>query len=154
MAEKKAARPRKAAPKASTEVNGAPDQWTALRAEFAYWLIDGTRQHYRGEQRDWAQSHGVTEETLSRWRTHPEVLGITSTWKERLSGDFGRGSARLMSIVLYGRPLEAVAAYGQLAKTMGANAPDKHEISGRMTLADFLAKGGYSQDEEQRARVN
>ena len=147
MAEKKGARPKGRTP--ATESNFTADQWTALRAEYADWLLDPERV---GTQQEWALAHKVSEFTVARWKHHPEVLGLLAGWRARKATDFALAAANMLRLALGDGP-QAVAAFRAVAEVMGENAPQKIDVTGRMTLADFLAKGGFTQDDTaERAR--
>lgn len=141
----KGARPKGRTPKRipATEGNLTVDQWTALRAEYADWLLDPERV---GTQQEWALAHKVSEFTVARWKHHPEVQGLLAGWRARKGGEFALAAANMLRLALGDGP-QAVAAFKAIAEVMGENAPQKIDVTGRMTLADFLAKGGFTQDE-------
>lgn len=137
-------------PKKATPALKDAKSHDALRIEYAEWLIDPDRT---GTQEQWAEAHGVHFVTVSRWKKHPEVVGVLAAFRERLAGEFALAATNMLRLAKGDGP-QAVPAFRAIAEVMGMNAPQKLDVTGRMTLADFLAKGGYSQDEEQRARVN
>jgi RNA processing factor Prp31 len=51
----------------------------ALRMEFAEW----TMNPFGGTQRDWAEAHGLSEATLSRWKAEPDFVDLIKDWRQR-----------------------------------------------------------------------
>jgi hypothetical protein len=119
---------------ASTGVNGV-DEYSALRVAFATWLLDLDRTP--ATQKEWAEQHGIAEETASRWRQHPEVVAIVSTWRERLRAELGRVMTNMVRIASTGDGMPSVQAAKLLADLYGELSPTR--IQHEVTLAAYLA---------------
>lgn len=117
------------------------DEYTATRAEYARWLMDPEK---RGTQQQWAADHKVSEFTVSRWRHHPEVLGLLAAWRTNLTPEFAKIVANMIRLAMGTGP-QAVAAAKLCADVMGMNAPTKLDVSGKMTMADFLSKATFAE---------
>ena len=122
--------------------------YAALRLEFAKWKMLGD-----GSQRAWAEAHGVAEQTVSEWNDHPEVKGYLSSWREHLGAEVAMVARNMLRLALGGGP-QAVGAANWVAKVFGLEAPQKLDITGRMTMADFLAKATFVEQPEPDARLS
>lgn len=112
-----------------------PDEWTALRAEFALYLI--RPEKVPALQREWAEAHGIAEETASRWRQHPEVLAIVNDWRERLRAELGRVMANMVRLASTGDGMPAVQAARLLLETYGEMSPTR--VDHTVTLASYVS---------------
>lgn len=157
MAPTRAKRPAKGhdpALKQAKSKSGQAKDTLALKVEYVDWLFDP--DPLKGSQAEWADAHGVHPVTVSKWRNGDEVvLGLIAEQEVSINRRWALILRRQEQIALTGRPSDATAAATFLAKAMGKFKAEKHEISGRMSLADFLAAGGYTQEVAQpRARIN
>lgn len=126
---------------------------TAHKTAFVQWLV--SEQKEPATQRELALVLGVDGATLSDWKRDSYVVGLLQQFEARFVAEKARAQANLLRLATQTRnPMAAIAAYDKLARTFGWYATEKHEISGRMTLGDFLAQGGFTREEEQRPRVN
>lgn len=125
---------------------------TAAKIAFATWLRTALPEHRT--QTALAQHLGVDNATLSDWKHDPLVLSELDKLDQRRQATWAQATARLERIVLYGKDPDAIAAVRELGKLWGKYPSEKHEIAGRMSLADFLATGGFTKEEATSARVN
>jgi hypothetical protein len=143
MPASKQARPAKAAPTHTKNADLTPQ-----KLRFIEWLFSDERMPTK--QGELAAELGVDAATLSDWkRADPLVTAALAKVEERLSL-VDLAQFRIATDTKHPGSTQA-ATY--LAKRFGMFRPEKVEHTGRMTLADFLAAGGYSA-EEPSARVN
>lgn len=124
------------------------------KRRFVEWLI--SEEKVPARQGELAAEMGVDQSTLSDWKRDPAVVKLLAEIEAGFAAEKARAVANLVRIATQGKDaMAAVAAFRELAKVFGWNKPEKVEHTGRMTLADFLAAGGYSKDEAaQVARPN
>lgn len=142
--------------KKAAPVHAKNRDMTAVKAAFVEWLTSTYPEP--PTQVALAERLGVDAATLSDWKRDPYVLGLLEKVDERRVATWAQGTARIERIMLRGKDTDAIAAYRELGKLWGKYPTEKHDVNvtGRMTLSDFLAQGGYSSDEAKplAARVN
>jgi hypothetical protein len=143
---KQAHRPAKAAPTHTKNADLTPQ-----KLRFVEWLFSEERTPKT--QSALAAELGVDAATLSDWkRSDPIVTGALA----KIESMFSLIDLAQFRIATNIKHQGATQAATFLAKRFGMFRAEKVELSGRMSLADFLAAGGYSREgeAEQRARVN
>lgn len=142
MAEKKAARPRKAAP-TSAKKQAPKRDLIAAKLAFVAWRLDP--MHQPSTQAAFAKEIGVDAATLSDWKRDPLVIEHMRKAEAEMADDWAvvlRAQYAIATSPLHPGSTQAATF---LAKTFGKFKPDKVEHSGRMSLADFLAQGGFTE---------
>lgn len=106
-------------------------------------------------RRQWALAHDVDRDTLAAWEQ--------SDWFAEVAGKDSAGEAARWTFLKTELEWAAsqrtdlsakVSAIREYGKLMGKYPSEKHEITGRMSLADFFAKGGFTKEGATPARVN
>lgn len=128
MAEKKAARPRRAAPTTAKKRD-----LTAAKIAFATWLRTPLPEHRT--QTALAEHLGVDNATLSDWKHDPLVLAELDKLDQRRQATWAQATARLERIGLYGKDAEAIQAIKELGKLWGKYPSEKHDV----TVVDRVA---------------
>ena len=122
MAEKKAARPRKAAP-----THAKNRDMTALKAAFVEWLTSAYPEP--PTQTLLAERMGVDAATLSDWKRDPYVVGLLEKVDERRVATWAQATARLVRIALRGKDSDAIQAVRELGKLWGRYPSEKHDVT-------------------------
>lgn len=119
MAEKKAARPRKAA---LNPANNAPVP-DSTKTEYVAWLLDPDRSPRT--QKEWAAEHGLHEVTVSRWRHDEYVIALLKRAADMLEPVWARVLATLVKIATDSDHIQAVQAARELGKLLGKYPSEK-----------------------------
>lgn len=109
---------------------------SAIRAEFIDWFLTPGRQ---GTQQSWAQEHGVDQSTLSDWKRGPEFAQAAASYRTAFKPRFVEATMTMLDLAVRGN----VNAYRAVADVLGENAPQKVDLTSRMTLTDFLSKATF-----------
>lgn len=112
-----------------------PDIYSPLRAAFAEWYTDPNRNP--ATQKEWAAQHGVSEFTVSRWKSHPEVAPVLLQWRERLRLELGRCMSNMVRIAGTGDGMPAVQAARLLVDVYGELEPTR--VQHEFTLAAYVS---------------
>lgn len=119
----------------------------AARMTFAKWLVSPFR--VPATQKELAEQLGVAQSTLSDWKHSPEVQAVLRDWRE----SYRTGFVEAVEAVFRKAKQGDVPAFKALAEVLGENAPQKTEISGRMSLSDFLSRVTFTADAEQGGKA-
>lgn len=111
-----------------------PDEYTALRVGFAAWHLDPDREP--ATQKEWAALHGVSEFTVSRWKSHPEVVAYLGEWRSRLRPELGRVVANLIHTATARNDMASVQAARVLIELYGELEPVT--VEHRVSLMDYV----------------
>lgn len=105
----------------------------ALKTEYVSWLLDPEKNPQT--QHAWATAHGLTPETVSRWKRDPFVLELLRRANELLEPLWARALSTLVKVATDPEHMSCVAAIRELGKLLQKYPSEKHDI----TVVDRVA---------------
>jgi hypothetical protein len=108
----------------------SPDKTTptrALQIDYVSWLLDPEKSPRT--QQAWAEAHGITAVTVSRWKRDEYVLELLKHANDLIEPMWARALATLIKVATDPDHMSCVSAIRELGKLLGKYPSEKVDLN-------------------------